>query len=58
MHTDHQEDQDADGLITLKWILEIYDGMDRSASGQGQLESFCEHGNKPSGTIKCWEILE
>jgi hypothetical protein len=20
--------------------------------------SFCEHGNEPSGFIKCWEILE
>jgi hypothetical protein len=24
----------------------------------GTVEGPCEHGNKPSGTIKCWEILE
>jgi hypothetical protein len=22
------------------------------------VEGFCEHGNKPSGCIKCWEVLE
>jgi hypothetical protein len=21
-------------------------------------EGYCEHGNEPSGTIKCWEVLE
>jgi hypothetical protein len=33
-------------------------GLDRSGSGLGPLEGFCEHGNEPSGYIKCWEILE
>jgi hypothetical protein len=23
-----------------------------------QMEGSCEHGNKSSGSIKCWEILE
>jgi hypothetical protein len=24
---------------------------------QGPMAGSCEHGNKPSGSIKCWEIL-
>jgi hypothetical protein len=35
-----------------------WDGLDRSGSGEGQVEGFCEHGNEPSGSIKCWEVLE
>jgi hypothetical protein len=27
-------------------------------SGYGPMEGSCEHGNEPSGSIKCWEILE
>jgi hypothetical protein len=27
-------------------------GMDASVSGQGAVEGSCEHGNKPSGSIK------
>jgi hypothetical protein len=33
-------------------------GLERSGSGQGKVECSCEHGNEPSGSIKCWEILE
>jgi hypothetical protein len=33
-------------------------GLNSSVSGQKQVEGSCEHGNKPSGSIKCWEILE
>jgi hypothetical protein len=22
------------------------------------VEGSCEHGNKPSGSIKCWEVIE
>jgi hypothetical protein len=22
------------------------------------VESSCEHGNEPSGSLKCWEVLE
>jgi hypothetical protein len=29
-------------------------GLDWSGSGKGP----CEHSNEPSGSIKCWEILE
>jgi hypothetical protein len=25
---------------------------------RGSVESSCEHGNEPSGSIKYWEILE
>jgi hypothetical protein len=32
--------------------------LDRSGSGYGPLEGSCEHGNEPSGSIKCWEVLE
>jgi hypothetical protein len=32
--------------------------LDRSGSRQGPVEGSCEGGNKPSGSIKCWEILE
>jgi hypothetical protein len=32
--------------------------MDRSGSGWGPVEGSCEHGNEPSGSIKCWEVLE
>jgi hypothetical protein len=27
-------------------------------SGLGPVEGSCEHGNEPSGSIKCWEVLE
>jgi hypothetical protein len=33
-------------------------GLDRSGSGLGPVEGSCEHGNEPSGSIKCWEVLE
>jgi hypothetical protein len=26
--------------------------------GVSELEGFCEHSNEPSGSIKCWEILD
>jgi hypothetical protein len=32
--------------------------LDTSVSGQGPLTGCCEHGNEPTGSIKCWEILE
>jgi hypothetical protein len=32
--------------------------MDSSGSGYGQVEISCEHGNKFSGTVECWEFLE
>jgi hypothetical protein len=33
-------------------------GMDWIGLAQGPVEGPCEHGNEPSGSIKCWEILE
>jgi hypothetical protein len=33
-------------------------GLDRSGSGQGPVEGSCEHGDEPSGFIKCWDVLE
>jgi hypothetical protein len=33
-------------------------GLDRSGSGWAPVEGSCEHGDEPSGSIKCWEVLE
>jgi hypothetical protein len=33
-------------------------GLDRSDSGYGPVEGSCERDNKPSGSIKRWEVLE
>jgi hypothetical protein len=33
-------------------------GLDRSGSGWGPVEGFCEHGDEPSGSINFWEVLE
>jgi hypothetical protein len=30
----------------------------QSGSGYGPVEGSCEHGNDPSGSIQCWEVLE
>jgi hypothetical protein len=35
----------------------LYD-LHSSGSGQGSVEGYFEFGNEPSGSIKCWEILE
>jgi hypothetical protein len=32
--------------------------LNLSGAGQGPVEGYCEHGNEPSGSIKCWEIFE
>jgi hypothetical protein len=37
--------------------MECY-GLDRSGSGYGPVKDCCEHGNEPSDSIKCWEVLE
>jgi hypothetical protein len=29
-----------------------------SGSGYRPLEGSCEHGDEPSGSVKCWEVLE
>jgi hypothetical protein len=33
-------------------------GLDRSGLGEGKGVGTCECGNKPSGSIKCWEFLD
>jgi hypothetical protein len=33
-------------------------GLDQSGPGQGPVEGSCGNGNDPSGSIKCWEVLE
>jgi hypothetical protein len=33
-------------------------GWDTSGSRQGPAEGSCDHGNEPSGSITCLEILE
>jgi hypothetical protein len=37
--------------------MEWYE-LDLSGSGYEPVEGSCEHPNEPSGSIKCWEILE
>jgi hypothetical protein len=52
---DHWEDQDVGEWTIIKWILE---GQDPSGSEQRPVEGSCEHCNEPSGSMKCWEVLE
>jgi hypothetical protein len=33
-------------------------GLNWSGSGYEQMESSCECGNEPSGSMKCWETIE
>jgi hypothetical protein len=33
-------------------------GLDSLSSGKGQVADSCEHGNEPSGSIKCGEFLD
>jgi hypothetical protein len=53
------------GRPTCRWEINI--GMDLREIGWVGIywiavaqdrEGCCEHGNEPSGSIKCWEILE
>jgi hypothetical protein len=56
-----REDLGVDGRITLRWILgnRVWGcGLDSFGSGEGQVASSCEHGNEPSGSIKCGEFLD
>jgi hypothetical protein len=42
----------------IKIDLRDWYGMDLSGSGYGPVEGSCEHGKEPSGSIKCWGVLE
>jgi len=37
---------------------EVGCGLDSSDLGWGQVAGCCEHGNEPSGSIKCGEFLD
>jgi hypothetical protein len=54
--------QDVDGWIILGWFLERLDGVMWTGLvwlriGR-ELESCCEFGIEPSGSMKCWETIE
>jgi hypothetical protein len=38
------------GWAGMNWI--------NLAQDRGQWRALCEHGNEPSSSIKCWEVLE
>jgi hypothetical protein len=42
-------------VMILKWLFEKKDAFVRSdvAKGAGGMVGYCEHGNEPSGFIKC-----
>jgi hypothetical protein len=42
----------------MRWDGMVWYGLDRSGLGWGPVEDSCEHGNEPSGSIKCCEVLE
>jgi hypothetical protein len=50
------------GCETLSLTLREEDRLmvfeNRVLRRKGPVEGSCEHGNEPSGSIKCWEILE
>jgi hypothetical protein len=33
-------------------------GLDSPSSRQGSVAGSCEHGNEPTDSIKCWEIVK
>jgi hypothetical protein len=58
---DHWEDQDVGGWIILGWILGRWDGVMWAGLVWlriEQVESSCEFGIEPSGSMKCWETIE
>jgi hypothetical protein len=55
------------GRLRLRWVYNIKmnlteigcDGLDWIDLAQDREQwRTCEHGNEPSGSIKCWEALE
>ena len=48
-----------DGMVITKWVNDpIGTGQYLSGSGYWQTADFCEYSNEPSGSIKCWQLLE
>jgi hypothetical protein len=45
-------------LREIRWDGMVWIGLDWSGLEYGPVEGCCEHGNKPSGSLKCWEVLE
>jgi hypothetical protein len=41
-----------------RWEGNIIMDLREIGWGYGPVEGPCEHGNEPSGSKKCWEILE
>jgi hypothetical protein len=59
MESVSSSDSDADSYVIIKVVLYyLLNTIWEPSSGQGPVEGSCEHGNEPSGSIKCWEILE
>jgi hypothetical protein len=58
---DHWEDVGVDGRITLRWTLGKW-GLGMWIGfiwlRIGTVASSCEHGNEPSGSIKCGGFLD
>jgi hypothetical protein len=58
----HLEDLRVGGRIILKWILKKYYGwglgLDLSGAREGKLAGCFEHGNEPSGSIKCGNFVD
>jgi hypothetical protein len=44
------------GTSRRRWVNNIK--MDLREIEMGPVEGSCEHGNEPSGSVKCWEVLE
>jgi hypothetical protein len=54
------EDQDVDGWIIFKLIIDRmgWYSQDWCCPVQGPVKGYCERGNEPSWSIKCWEVFE
>jgi hypothetical protein len=54
------------GRPRCRWVDNIkidhraigWDGMDWINLAQDRDQCSCEHGDEPSGSLKCWEVLE
>jgi hypothetical protein len=45
-------------LVVKGWYIVDCIGFDWRGLGKEQVESSCECGNKPLGSIKCWETIQ